>query len=423
MAFSGLPAIPLLALGAACAAVAWALQSRRSGEVPSDPPPAAIPATAPKPMSGADSRQHLRVESLELELGVGLIRLADPACGGDLVAHITQLRERIALELGFIVPKVRVTDNLRLDPRQFQVKLRGVPVAWGEAYADALLAVDVNGVEEPVPGIETREPAGGRPARWIESNLREAAVGAGYQLLQPQAFLIQHVGEVVRSHAAELLTRQQVHGLLAELHTRSPQLVDELQASGIRAATVQQVLCNLLRERVSIRDLEAILEALSSCGPHTRNATVLTECVRVALARTICQQVRGQDRRLHAIGIDPDLEERLHAEIELTESQVSVSTPVEIREALCGELTRRIQRLSQAGHTEVVVCRPEIRAGLRLITARACPRLHVLSHNEVTTDTETVFHGFVALPDGVPGEVARRPVRSHRFDRAMEAAA
>jgi flagellar biosynthesis protein FlhA len=398
LAFSGLPMVPLLTLGAACAAVAWALQSRRSHEATSSPA-TAVPAPGAKQAPAADSKQHLRVESLELELGVGLIRLTDAAAGGDLVEHITQLRERIAQELGFIVPKVRVTDNLRLDPRQFQVKLRGIPVAWGDAYADALLAVDYDGVEEPVPGIETREPASGRPARWIEADSRDAAVGAGYQILQPQAFLIHHLGEVVRSHAAELLTRQQVHGLLAELRNRSPQLVDELHASGIRTATVQQVLCHLLRERVSIRDLEVILEALGSCGPHTRNAAVLTECVRVALARTICQQVRSHDRVLHAVGIEPDLEERLHSEIEFTDADVSVATPAPVRDALCTELGRRVQRLSQAGHAEVVVCRPEIRAGLRLITARACPRLHVLSHNDVTTDTETVFHGFVALPE------------------------
>lgn len=418
MAFSGLPTIPLLTLGAGCVAVAWGIQSRRTAAVHPETP--AIPlATPAKPSAAADSRQQLHVESLELELGVGLIRLADAPAEGGLVEHIARLRERIARELGFIVPKVRVADNLRLDPRQFQIKLRGVPVACGEVYADALLAVDYDGVEEPLPGIETREPATGRPARWIEAESRDAAIGAGYQIVLPQAFLIQHLDQVVRSHAAELLTRQQVHGLIAELRARSPQLVDELQASGIRTATVQQVLCNLLREQVSVRDLEVILEALGSCGTHTHNAGVLTECVRVALARTICQQVRGTDRVLHAVGIDPELEERLRSEMEFTEADVRVLTPPAVCEAFCRELSRRVERLAQAGHAEVVVCPPEIRAGVRWITSRDCPRLHVLSRNEITADTELNIHGCVALPkacrgQGRPGADSRGPLPRER---------
>lgn len=397
MAFSGLPAIPLVALGTGCIVIGWLLQSQRpvneerTQQQPRQPQP-------PTPAVPAESRPNLRVESLELELGIGLIRLADSSAGGDLIEHISQLRQRIAQELGFIVPKVRVVDNLRLDPRQFQIKLRGVPVAWGDAYADALLAVDFDGVEEPLPGIETTEPSTGRPARWIEAGLRESAVAAGYQILPPQAFLIQHLGEVVRTHAAELLTRQQVHALLSDLRTRSPQLVDELQPLGIRTATVHLVLCNLLRERVSIRDLEVILEALGSCSGRTDSPAVLTECVRVALSRTICQQCRDGDRTLHAVGIDPDLEDLLLAHVQFDEADLRVTIPQPLRDSICTALSERLRRLSLAGRPEVVVCRPEIRAGLRQIVARALPRLHVLSHNEITTDTETIFHGFVDTP-------------------------
>ncbi len=397
MAFSGLPTIPLATLGIGCLVIGWLLQSQRPAAVESpQPEPQQTPAP-PSNAAPADARHDLRIESLELELGIGLLRLADSSAGGDLIEHITQLRQRIAQELGFIVPKVRVVDNLRLDPRQFQIKLRGVPVAWGEAYADALLAVDFDGVEEPLPGIETQEPSTGRPARWIEAGLKEAAVGAGYQILRPQSFLIQHLGEVVRLHAAELLTRQQVHALLTDLRTRSPQLVDELQPLGIRPATVHQVLCSLLRERVSIRDLEVILEALGSCSQRTSNPAVLTECVRVALSRTICQQCRDGERVLHAVGLDPDLEDLLLEQVEFDDAELRISVPQQLRDSICAALVDRLKRLSNAGRPEVVICRPEVRAGLRQITARACPRLHVLSHNEITNDTDTVFHGFLDL--------------------------
>ena len=409
MAFSGLPAAPLVTLGAGCLLTGWLLQSQRPAE---DKPVHSQPhqLTVAAQIAPADSRPNLRVESLELELGIGLIRLADSSAGGDLIEHISQLRQRIAQELGFIVPKVRVVDNLRLDPRQFQIKLRSVPVAWGDAYADALLAVDFDGVEEPLPGIETTEPSSGRPARWIEAGLRESAVAAGYQILPPQAFLIQHLGEVVRAHAAELLTRQQVHALLGDLRTRSPQLVDELQPLGIRAATVHLVLCNLLRERVSIRDLEVILEALGSCSGRTDNPAVLTECVRVALSRTICQQCRDSERTLHAVGIDPDLEDLLLAHVQFDDADLRVTIPQPLRDSICEALSERLKRLSLAGRPEVVICRPEIRAGLRQIVARTLPRLHVLSHNEITTDTETVFHGFIDPPaDQPPFHSAAQP--------------
>jgi flagellar biosynthesis protein FlhA len=394
LAFTGLPAGPLLALGAGCAAIGWILQTARVPAVVAATAAPSAPVVAP---TVTEQKTTLRVESLELELGIGLIRLADASSGGDLLQHITELRQRIAHELGFIVPKVRVVDNLRLDPRQFQIKLRGVPVAWGEAYADALLAVDVGGAADSVPGIPTFEPATDRSARWIEPAQREAAIAAGYQVHSPQAFLIQHLGEMVRSHAAELLTRQQVQGLLNELHSRVPQLVDELIPAVLKSSHVQQVLCNLLRERTPIRDLEAILESLGHCSGRTQNPALLTECVRVALARTISQQCRGADRVLHAVALSDELEEALAEGCRFDENDLRVHTPQSLRTALLHGLRERLKRLTLAGRPEVVVCRPEIRAGLRQITCREFPRLHVLSHSEVTADTELVLHGTVEL--------------------------
>ena len=394
LAFTGLPTGPLLTLGAASALIGWTLQSARAASTLPEP----APATAQPPRTENDPPPKLHVESLELELGVGLIRLADPTSGGDLLQHITRLRRRVADELGFIIPKVKVADNLRLDPRQFQIKLRGVPVAWGEVYADALLAVDVGGVLDVVPGIPTTEPATGREARWIQPDGRETAIAAGYQVHPPHVFLMQHLGETVRSHAAELLTRQQVQGLMNELSSRAPQLVEDVIPSLLQTAQIQQILCNLLEERVSIRDLEAILEALARCGLRTQNPVVMTECVRAALARSITQPCLDHDRALHAVSISDVLEQQLADAARYDETGISVRMPAAVREALINGLRTRLARLSQSGRPEVVVCGPEVRAALRQVTGRELPRLHVLSHAEIGPDTELVLHGVVEPP-------------------------
>jgi flagellar biosynthesis protein FlhA len=396
MACTGLPAAPLVVLGIGCAVVGRLLQSA-APDLPAAPEPAASPSVTVPKAGTVETRDHLRVEPLELELGIGLIRLADPASGGDLLERVSQLRQRIARELGFILPKVRVRDNLSLDPRKFQIKLRGLPVAWGEAYADALLAVDVGGVEETIHGIATTEPATGCAARWIEPAQREAAQVAGYQVHPPHNYLIQLLNDVVRAQAAELLTRQQVHGLLQELRTRAPQVVDDLVPEVLKPAQIHQVLSNLLRERVPIRDLETILEALGSHAERTRNTISLTEQVRAALARTICQSCRDEDRRLHVVEWAANVEDLLGEHLDFDDTGMQVRVSPQITHALNTSLAERLKRLSNAGRPLVVVCRPDVRPALRHLTARAHPRLHVLSHNEVTPDTELVIHGDVTL--------------------------
>jgi len=416
LAFTGLPAGPLLALACGCALIGWVLQSAKSTEPVIESAAPSVPPLAP---SASESKTTLRIESLELELGIGLIRLADAASGGDLLSHITELRQKIAQELGFIVPKVRVVDNLRLDPRQFQIKLRGVPVAWGEAYADALLAVDVGGAADSVPGIATVEPSTGRRALWIEPSEREGAIAAGYHVYSPQVFLIQHLGEMVRSHAAELLTRQQVQGLLEELHARVPQLVDELIPGVLKSSQVQQVLCSLLRERVPVRDLEAILEVLGHSAHRTQNPVLLTEYVRAALARTISQQCRGNDRVLHAVALSDDIEDAIADGLRLDGDELHVHTPQSVRASVMSGLRDRLKRLTLAGRPEVIVCRPEVRAGLRQLTTHEFPRLHVLSRSEVTADTELVLHGTVELAVEIPEPVASRHRAASPIDAAM----
>lgn len=395
IAFTGLPTVPLLALGGACLLIGRMLQTTEVAPAAEENP---APESHPAPPQAAQQPvQQLRVESLELELGLGLIRLADASAGGDLLDHISRLRTCIAAELGFIVPKVRVRDNLRLDPRQFQIKLRGVPVAWNEAYAGALFAVDEGDVEEPLSGISAEEPGTGNPAIWIEAHQKDAARSAGYHIHDPHVFLVKRLSEVVRVHAGELLTRQQVFELLEQTRQRAPHLVDELVPNLLKTSHVHQVLSNLLTEQIPIRDLETILEALGNAADQTRNPILLTETARRALARTISQTCCDRNRTIHAIAVSSDVERLLSAQSRLTESGLDIAIDDSLAEELNTSLGGLIDRMLSFRRTPVLVCSPGIRAALRALTRRQHPSLFVVSRDEVTPETELVLHGKLAL--------------------------
>ena len=258
----------------------WILSSKpRAGDVPAEA------ETAESLPTAGTRTPRLHVEPLELELGIGLLKLVDAETGGDLLEGVAQLRNNVAEELGFLLPKVKIRDNLELDPRRFRIKLRGVPVAVHEAYADALFAVG-SAAEERVLGIESTEPGTSNPAVCIKPSQREAARRLGYRVHAPQVYVIKTLAVVVRRFAHELLTRQHVHALLKDLRERAPDLVEELQSSPLTTAQVHQVLAHLLQEGLPIRDLETVLEALGNHSSSTSDIVQLTELVRTALTRT-----------------------------------------------------------------------------------------------------------------------------------------
>jgi flagellar biosynthesis protein FlhA len=337
-----------------------------------------------------------------------LIRLADPASGGDLLDRLKRIRNKIAQELGIILPKVRVRDHVRIEPRGYQIKIKDVAVAWGTCYPEALLAIDTGNVSGTLPGIETTEPAFGRPARWIEAAYNERAQLLGYQVVEPSAVIITHLTEVVRSHADELLNRQQVHELLNNLKERSPKVVEELIPDLLKPAQLHQVLNNLLRERVPVRDLETILETLGEYADKTKDLTILTEYVRHSLSRMICAQYRDPKRTLHVITLEPALEDVLSGGIEFGERGLLIKLSPQVSEAVTNELGKQLQKLTRVGWPAVVLCSPQIRAGLRQITHASLPKLTVLSLNEVTRDTAVESHGNVPLSI-VKGPATTRP--------------
>jgi len=393
LSFTGLPALPLISLGIGCAIVSRSLYRGNQVETATQ-----------KQMEDEEQQQrpepkpeeNLFVDPLELELGVGLIRLADTASGGDLLERVTRVRHKIAQELGIILPKVRIRDNIRLDQRRYRVKIRDVPIAEGDAFTDGYLAIDTGATSGTIPGIETVEPAFGRPARWIEEPMRERAELVGYSVVEPSAVIITHLTEVVRDHSYELLTRQQVHQLLDNLKSDAPKVVEELIPDTLKPGQVHQVLTNLLRERVPIRDLETILETLGDYADRTKDLGFLTEYVRHSLARTICQQYHDGNRTLHVVTLDPMLEDILAAGFDYTERGLVIKLSPQVIEQVLHGLAAQLEMLVTAGYPPVVLCsNPQVRPGLKHITAAALPKLAVLSLIEVTRDTQVESTGQV----------------------------
>jgi len=403
LAFTGLPALPMIGLSIGCGAFAWGIGRAkketvaREQVVDQQQQQAAAVKPPPKP------EDNLHIDPMELELGYGLIRLADTAVGGDLLDRVTRVRNKIALDLGIILPKVRIRDNVRLEQRQYQIKIQDVPVAWGDIYPDGMLAIDTGMVTGQIAGMETTEPAFGRPAVWIETSQRERAELMGYSVVEPSAVLVTHLTEVVKKHSDELVSRQQVHQLLDNLRQTSPKVVEELIPEMLRVSQVHQVLSNLLRERVSIRNLEAILETLSDYADRTKDLGILTEYVRHGLSRSICQQYRDRHRLLRVVTLDPGLEDLLAAGIDYTERGLNVKLSPAIQEAFNRELAVSLELLTQAGSPPVVVCSPNIRPGIRQITQSTMNHLAVLSLNEITRDTNVEAVSQVSL-DSVKGQ-------------------
>ena len=392
MSFTGLPTLPLLALAAGCAAIGYTIgESNKASAAARRREERQAASSVPE----ARPEDRLGVDPLELELGVGLLRLADAGSGGDLLDRVTKVRHRIAEDLGMILPKVRIRDNVRLPQSEYQISIRGVAVAWGEIAADAILAIDTGRVVREVPGLDAVDPAFGRPGRWVDPADASRAEMNGYSVAEPTAVLVTHLTEVVREHAGELLSRQQVHSLVEHVKESSPQLVEDLIPGTFKVTHLHQVLVGLLEERLPIRDLETILETIGDYAERTKEPTILVEYVRHKLARTICKSVRDRDRVIHCVTVDPTVEDVLAAGFEFGEQGLAVKLSPQTADAFNAALATRLERLTGAGFAPVLLVSPQVRAGVRHVTAARFPKLAVISLNEITRDTDVQSHGQV----------------------------
>ncbi|QDV29900.1 Flagellar biosynthesis protein FlhA [Planctopirus ephydatiae] len=402
MAFTGLPMMPLLSLSMALAVAGYFLRASQEKGKLQKAQAETHEAAAAKPQPRPED--HLGVEPLEVELGFGLIRLADPASNGDLLDRVTRVRNKIAQELGLVLPKIRIRDNVRLEQNEYQIKLKDTPIAWGAVYPTGLMAIDTGLTTGRIPGMDARDPAFDRPAVWIEPSQNERAQLLGYSVVEPAAVIVTHLTEIVRSYADELLSRQQVHQLIDTLKAKAPKLLEDLVPDVLKIGVIHQVLANLLRERIPIKDLETILETLGDYIDRTKDIAILTEYVRHSLSRTICQQYRDSQRTLHVVTLEPAVEDTLSAGIEFTERGMLVKLSPQIVESFTQELAKQLEKLVQFGRPPVLLCGPQLRAGVRQMTSSTLPRLAVISLNEITRDT-------AVEPHGVIGIAAIRPAR------------
>ena len=383
--FTNLPALPLLGIGGSCAVLALVLSRRQRDADEVARQTANAEAKKPREERVED---YLAVDPMEVEIGVSLIRLADPKRGGDLLERIQRVRQHVASQMGLIMPKVRIRDNMRLEGNQYRIKIADIPVAEGKLYPGMLLAIETAAATGQLNGLATREPAFDTPATWIEPATRDQAEMLGYSVVEPISVLATHLTEVVRRHADEILSRDATKHLIDELKKTSPAVVDELIPAQMKLADVQQILQLLLREQVSIRQLAPILETLGEYAPRTKDPVLLTDYVRRRVARAICAQYRDKDNRLYVVTLDPELEDRIAAGLDHHERGLAVRLSPQAIDGVCRLIDHELKSPAMAHRPQIVLVSPQIRAGLKQLTAAQLPRLVVLSYDEITRDTQ-----------------------------------
>lgn len=385
LVFTSLPRLPLLLLGGGCCALAVMLSRRTARDEASAEAKKQAEATKPAEQRVED---YLTIDPMEVEIGVGLIRLADPKRGGDLLERIQRIRQNVASDIGIILPKVRIRDNMRLEQNQYRIKIADMAVAQGTVYPGMFLAMDSGMTTGKVGGMATREPAFGTPATWIEAAQRDQAEMFGYTVVEPGSVIATHLTETIRRHADEILTRDSTKHLIDELKQTSPAVVDELIPGALKLAEVQQILHLLLREQVPIRQLSAILETLGDYAPRIKDPILLTEYVRHRLARSICSRYRDRENRLFVVTLDPALEDRIRAGFDHNEHGLFIRMSPQAVETTCRLIAAEVEKLTVANHPPALLVSPQIRAALKQMTLSHLPHLVVLSYNEITRDTK-----------------------------------
>jgi flagellar biosynthesis protein FlhA len=413
LAFTPLPAIPLVGTAAALGAMAFFLT--RTKKLAKVAEAAKAAAAKQKPAEGPAPESLLKLDTLELEVGYGLVSLVDTTQGGDLLERISAIRRQLAVELGFILPPVRIRDNMQLGPNDYRVKIKGAVIAKGETIPGKLLAMDSGIASGRIDGQPTKEPAFGLDAWWVDPAQKTRAETMNYTVVDATSVLATHLTEVVRIHAADLLTREEVGNLLAQLKEKSPKLLEEVVPGLVKPGELQKVLHNLLKERVPIRDLETIIETLGDWAGKTKDFDVLTEYVRNALRRTICQQYAspaepsrpgGPGFRIACVTLDPALEDQINGYIDRSSGATSVNMPARVASAVSQQILRALQQVTAAGHPPVVIASPQVRAVVRQLLEPHLPTVAVLGYNEAVAGVEIESLALVSPPGPAPASAA-----------------
>ncbi|ONK23344.1 flagellar biosynthesis protein FlhA [Siminovitchia sp. FSL H7-0308] len=338
----------------------------------------------------------LHVDPIEFEFGYGLIPLADVKQGGDLLDRIVMIRRQLALELGIVIPVVRIRDNIQLEPNAYQIKIKGHPVASGNLLLDHYLAMSPGG-EDEIEGIDTIEPSFGLPAKWITEEVKEQAEIAGYTVVDPASVVATHLTEVLRANAHELLGRQETKELIDHLKETHPILVEEVTPNPLTIGEVQKVLAKLLKEQVSVRNLVVIFETLADYAKTTIDTDLLTEYVRQALARQITKQYVGDEPVLKVLTVSGKVEKMIADSIQQTENGNYLAIEPNDSKKILESIAAQLEQLSKVQQIPILLCSPAVRMYVRQLTERYFPQVPVLSYNELEADIEVQSIGMVNI--------------------------
>lgn len=338
----------------------------------------------------------LHVDPIELEFGYGIIPLADSSQGGDLLDRVVLIRRQIALELGTLVPIIRLRDNIQLNPNQYIIKIKGNQVTEGEILFDHYMAMNPGYIEDEIDGIETIEPAFRLPALWITESQRERAEAMGYTVVDPPSIIATHLTEVIKSHLDELLTRQDVKTLITNISEGHPTLVDELIPKIMSVGDIQKVLMNLLREGVSIRDLVTIFETLADYGLSNKDPDILTEYVRQSLKRTICAKFFDEETN-QVLTLDPGIEQVIMDSVKKTEQGMYLALDPSVIEKILQATQGAAQKLENIGRTAIVLTSPIVRVYYKRLIEERFPNVVVISYGEIDNSVELQSVGMVSI--------------------------
>lgn len=380
------PPVPLLCLAAAAVAWWWNLGRLEVESKSKDKSKEKEKAAEAEKPAEDRVESFLRIDPMELEVGYGLVPLVDvsqaESGGGGLLQRVSMIRQQMAQELGIIVPPIRIRDDMQLEPNQYVIKIQGNPVARAKVEPDRYLAMDVGAVTKTIDGIETTEPAFGMPAVWITEGQREKAEQNGYAVVDAETVVATHLTEIVRGRSHELLTSEEVRRLLDNVRENMPNLVQAVTPDPLSPFDVQKVLQNLLRERVSIRNMPAILEVMAEIGRRTRDPEIITAHCRNKLARQICNEF-AEGGTLHVVTLDPQLEENIARRIEHSDAGSFLTLRPDAQQKVVDAVAGQVQQQLQGGHAALVLTGPQIRLQIKRMSETALPALAVISYNEV----------------------------------------
>jgi flagellar biosynthesis protein FlhA len=419
----GMPTVPFLILGLVMAFVAWRVSA--SQKQFASQAAVAMPEAGGAQKAEDKIEDYLYVDPMELEIGYGLIPLVDNDQEGDLLSRITMIRKQQAMQMGIVIPPVRIRDNIQLKPSQYIVKIRGNEIARGELRMGYLLALNPGVATEKIDGIKTKEPTYGLPALWINQSQKDRAENAGYTVVEPAAVLATHLVEVIKANSHKLLSRKDVNNLIENLKQDNPTVVEELIPNLMTIGGVHKVMQKLLKESIPVRDLSTILETLSDYAPMTKDTDILVEYVRYALSPTITQKFSDEDSKVQALTIDPEVEQVL-TEAAQQSSRAGqfgvVDLPPQVINKVYTSLSWHVDQMTAQGRQPIVVTSPTVRQAFRKLTEPVLPQLIVLSYGELLVNAEVESVGVISMepPQGLkqgpqgqpaPQQPAKKPAK------------